>query len=121
MNLPGHRCLLGVLFVLWATVSLASTVPGQTWQDKIHPILAGHTGDEPIEFLVILKNRADLSAARGITTKEDKTTFVVERLQKVAAVTQTPLIKILEARGAEVRPFWIANAIWVRADRGTLV
>ena len=121
MSLPRYRCLLGILFVSWATVSLASTVPEETWQDKIHPILAGHTGDAPIEFLVMLNSRADLSEARGITIKEDKGAFVVERLQQVAADTQAPLIKRLEARGAEVRPLWIANAIWVRGDRGTLV
>ena len=116
-----HRGLLVILFVSWATVSLAATVPEQAWKNKIHPILEAQTGDEMIEFLVMLKSRADLSPARDIATKEDKTAFVVQRLRQVAADSQAPLIKLLEARGAEVRPLWIANAIWVRGDRNTLV
>jgi subtilisin family serine protease len=99
---------------------MASTVPEEAWQAKIHPILAKHSGDDPVEFLVMLKSRADLSQARGMTTKEDKTAFVVERLRRIAADTQAPLIERLEARGAEVRSLWIANAIWVRGDRGAI-
>ena len=121
MNRFRHLGLLGILVVLWAGVSPGQTAPEDTWQDKVHPLLSGHTGDGPFEFLVMLKNRADLGPARGILTKEDKTAFVVERLKRVATVTQAPLIKVLEARGAEVRPFWIANAIWVRGDRNTLI
>ncbi len=64
-----HRGLLGILFVSWATVSLAATVPEQAWKNKIHPILEAQTGDEPIEFLVMLKSRADLSPARDIAIK----------------------------------------------------
>jgi hypothetical protein len=69
MNHSRHRYILGILFASWATISMASTVPDEAWQDKIHPILAKHSGDDPVEFLVMLKSRADLSQARGFTTK----------------------------------------------------
>jgi subtilisin family serine protease len=110
-----------LLLACSAVASVATTAAEPAGQAKIHPLLAQGEGDGPVEFLVILKDRADLGAARDIRGKTAKTAFVVDRLRRKALGTQRPLLESLEARGAEVRSLWIANAVWVRADRGTLL
>ncbi|NIM00152.1 MAG: S8 family serine peptidase [Acidobacteria bacterium] len=117
-----RTCLLpGILFAALTGVCLAADLPGEAWRDKIHPLLHEPSDDERVEFLIIMKDRADLAGAREIALKEDKTAFVVDRLREFASVSQAGVVRSLEARGAEVQPFWIVNALLVRADRGTLV
>jgi subtilisin family serine protease len=87
----------------------------ENWQDKVDPrLLQGAPATN--EFLVILSERADLSGATALKTKEAKGRYVFERLTETAQRTQQPILKTLRDRGLEHRPFWIANMIWVRGD-----
>ncbi len=112
---PSRLPAIAALLFVAAAASIAAP-PEQAWQDKVHPLVLGQAEDGPVEFLVVLADRADLRAARDIPTKEGKGAFVVERLRRVAAASQAPLLESLEARGAETKSLWIANTIWVRGD-----
>jgi len=68
------------------------------------------------EFLVVLAEQADLSGARRLSTKEAKGSFVFGRLTEVASRTQGSVLAALTLAGAEYRPFWIANMIWVKGS-----
>jgi serine protease AprX len=113
---------IAILFVgltVVASTSGAQPRVDPAWRAKIHPALAKQwkTTDEPVEFLVTMAERADVSPARDTATKDERAAFVVERLRQTASAAQAPLIAHLAARGTEFRSFWIANVIWVRGDR----
>ncbi|MBU1693999.1 MAG: S8 family serine peptidase [Verrucomicrobia bacterium] len=103
-------------------------VPGaacaaESWMDKVDSrvleALSG-PGDAQTEFLVFLQERADLSGAAALRTKEEKGRFVFQALTGVAARSQPALRARLQALGVEHQSFWIDNMILVRGN-ATLV
>ena len=83
---------------------------------KIDPWVAATGVSRPTEFLVFLTEQADLKAADGLLTKQQKGRFVANRLRETAGRTQAPLLELLSARGVPHRSYWVANMIWVRGD-----
>lgn len=69
---------------------------------------------------IILKAKADLSPAYRMSDWDARGTFVVQRLTSVADTSQTGLRRMLAARGVAFEPFWILNAIKVRAGKALL-
>ncbi|NKQ37412.1 MAG: S8 family serine peptidase [Chloroflexi bacterium] len=94
------------------------------WQDKVDPCLlttpATTAESNEIEFLLTLTAQADLSGADALTDKTAKGRYVYEQLTAVAQQTQPPVIARLQSLGAEYRPYWISNMIWVRGDASLL-
>ncbi len=87
------------------------------WQQKVDPLVLAMAASElQTEFLVVLGEQADLSAAATLSTKLEKGTYVYEQLTAVAQRTQPAVIDALEALGSEYRPFWVSNIIWARGD-----
>ena len=72
---------------------------------------------EEVEFLVLLGEQADLGRAEQLATKEEKGQYVVDTLRAKAAASQTELVNWLQERKVEYRPFYIVNAILVKASR----
>lgn len=68
------------------------------------------------EFLVVLREQADLSGAAALPTKEEKGRYVYEALWGTAERTQAPLRAALGARGVSYRPFYIVNALLIEGD-----
>ena len=84
-------------------------------EKKIASWVNGRTQDgKQAEFIVVLKDQADLSGAALLTTKAAKGHFVRDALWNKAQATQGPILKMIEARGLEHRAFYIVNAIWVK-------
>ena len=109
--------LLLASLLLYLLAYLSQPTQAAAWQAKVDPWVRQTAVTQPqTEFLVYLTEQADLSGAATIRGKEAKGQYVVERLTAVAARTQPPLIRLLDQAGAEYRPFWIANMIWVRGD-----
>ncbi len=117
------RLLLAVPFTLTLALSLglAGMAWGAEWQGKVDPwVLDRAASAAPVEFLVVLAEQADVAAAARLQGKLAKGRYVVEKLRAMAERTQGPVLRDLAARRAEVRPYWIANMIWVRADAATI-
>jgi uncharacterized repeat protein (TIGR01451 family) len=68
------------------------------------------------EFFLFLSEQADLSGTQYLRSKDEKGNYVYQRLTETAGRTQKPIIAVLTGLGAEFRPYWIANMIWVRGD-----
>ena len=86
--------------------------------DKIAPWVLAHTAqDEQIEFLVVLKDQADLNGASNLPAKLDKGRFVRDTLWAKAQSVQAPLIAWLKERRLPYRSFYIINALWVKGTR----
>lgn len=66
------------------------------------------------EFLVILREQADLSAAYAMRNWKDRGDYVYQTLRTHAAHQQVALRRLLHERGLSYTPFWIVNALAVR-------
>ena len=86
-------------------------------RDKVDPWVLASAERGDTEFLVMLREQADLRGARVLPTKTEKAAFVADALASTAARTQAPLDALLTRRGAPHRAFWVANAFWVRGGR----
>lgn len=85
------------------------------WQEKVDPwVLETAERASATEFLVVLAEQADLSQAARLHGKVAKGTYVFRSLTATAARTQGPVLAELRALGAEHRPYWVANMVWVR-------
>jgi serine protease AprX len=81
---------------------------------KIAPWVMAKTADgKSAEFLVLLGDRADLSAANSLATKEEKGRFVFNALRAKAESSQASLLNWLDERKAPYQSFYIVNAVLV--------
>ncbi|RMH01934.1 MAG: peptidase S8 [Chloroflexi bacterium] len=104
------------LFQLATTATKpASSAPN--WTTKVDGwVLETAESQTTTEFLVYLTEQADLSLAAAQADKQTRGRYVYQQLTAVARQTQPPILKQLAAMGAQYRPFWIVNMIWVRGD-----
>ena len=109
---------LRALFVCCLALALATGAAiAQDLRQKVDPWVIEKSSQGPTEFLVMLREQADLRGARTLPTKTQKSAFVADALSSMAARVQAPLLALLDARGVEHRSYWVANMIWVRGDR----
>ena len=112
----------GALVLLGAITSLRATDKGDgkfsnAATAKIAPwLLQRATDGKEIEFLVVLSDQADLSAAKNFSAKADKGRYVRDTLWAKSQATQQPLLQLLRSRGIPHRSFYIVNMIWVKAN-----
>ena len=98
--------------VLAAFPDPANVAP-QVWE--------GTAGGGEAEFLVILAEQADLSAATFAPTREARLRYVYETLRETALRTQAPLRAELDAAGVGYRPFYVVNMLALRGDRALVM
>jgi subtilisin family serine protease len=65
---------------------------------------------------LMLRQQADLGAARGMRDWRARGQMVFERLRGVASQSQGPLREILRSQGIDHQAFWIVNALRITAD-----
>jgi subtilisin family serine protease len=115
------RLLVTLIFILTslALVNYKSSILAQSPDvlTKIAPWVLEHTADnKEAEFLVVLRDQADLSGAAALQTKEEKGRFVYQTLYNKAQATQKPILDWLGQNGIEHRSFYIVNLIWVKGN-----
>jgi subtilisin family serine protease len=117
-----------VALVSVAVISLLQPASGYVSQGapaeairKVTPWLLQHADGGDAEFLVILAESADLGAAGALASRRDKGRFVRDALFARAQQTQAPLLEWLRSRRLAHRPFYIVNAIWVKASRSDMM
>jgi uncharacterized repeat protein (TIGR01451 family) len=107
------------IFVGWAAAGLvlaSGWAQGADWRSKVDPWVLDTAARGDTEFLVLLRQQADLRGAPTLRSKPERGAFVQNALESTARQTQGPLLALLAARGAAHRAFWVANMIWVRGD-----
>lgn len=123
---PILSLLLSGLMLTSFVVGSAQGMAAAPWQSKVDPWALETSRAGATEFILFLSEQADLSEAARLPTRLEKGRFVYERLTETADRTQAPLLAALEnlrntsQPALEYRRFWVANAIWVRADAGAL-
>jgi serine protease AprX len=114
ITMKSYFSLLLPLFLSWFIFQLPSDTD---WQSKVSPsLLLQATAGETVEFLVVLKEQADLSGAAFLSDKNQKGRWVFRQLQATARKTQQPVIALIEQANAPVVSFVIANAIHTRGE-----
>lgn len=73
-------------------------------------------GDRQADFMVYLREQADLAAAYQIRDWAARGRYVYQQLRDHAERSQRGLRAALDARGLAYRPFWIANAVLVHGN-----
>jgi subtilisin family serine protease len=77
-----------------------------------------HTANgQQAEFMVVLTDQADLSAALTMRTKTEKGSYVYNTLRNKSQTTQGPILQWLHKRGLEHRSFYLVNAVLVKGTR----
>jgi subtilisin family serine protease len=95
----------------WTSQSRASAL------NKIAPWVLENTVDgRQAEFLVIMSDQADLSAADQLKTKIERGRFVYQTLSRKALETQVQLLSWLKSRNIEHRSYYIVNMVFVKGN-----
>jgi serine protease AprX len=109
--------ILVVFSLLCAPSSPAAAAP---WESRVDAWVLESATQGQTEFLVMLREQADLSGAARLETKTERGRFVYLALTAAANRSQPPVIAALQQMGADSRAYWIVNAIWVRGDLSVL-
>jgi len=111
-----------ILFMNWAGRSIAASRESESvpWENKVNSQVMDGIQRGETEFLVIMKDQADLSHAADLKSKEEKGKFVYLTLTKYAENNQKLVRTTLDELGVKYRPFWIANMLWVHGDLGAV-
>jgi len=72
------------------------------------------------DVLVILREQADLSVARNLSTRQARGRYVYATLRAVAEESQDALRVFLDSQGIDHRPFYVVNALQLLADESLI-
>ncbi len=113
--------LIGILLGQFSSGRQTVIAPlGPTWQSKVDPVLLDMPSSKKTDFILFLQEQADLSAVVNLQSKTEKTDYVYRQLTQAAERSQPPIIAELKRHGVNFQSFWIANMVWVEADRALL-
>ena len=93
--------MIGLIIILLLGV-MREPVPaaeGITWQEKVDPGVLSATLDGEIQFLVRMKDQADISAADHLEDKNAKGDYVYKTLTSFAETNQKAIRSILDSIG----------------------
>ena len=82
-------------------------------------IFAGKAEGDRAEFLVVLREQADLSGAAQIADRAERRRFVYEALRARADAAQAPVRERLARAGVRFRPHFLVNMLEVEGDAAT--
>lgn len=87
------------------------------WKDKVSPSLLDRAeAGEEVDFLVVLHEKADVTGAKKLKTKDEKAWYVYNQLKQTAVNAQQNIITFLQLERAKHKPFYIINSIYVVGD-----
>jgi subtilisin family serine protease len=84
------------------------------WRAKLHGLEFPQGG--ATTFLVHLRDKADLSAAKKIGNFTERGRFVMSALKQTASQRQAEVVALLKGRKVPFKTFWITNSICVTAN-----
>jgi serine protease AprX len=103
-----------ILFCLLFT-TLLSAQNDANWREKLDPeVKTALNTHQTLDILIVLKETADISAAKNIKTKNAKAQFVFSKLRETAQRSQVNVSRILYENNAFANAFYLVNAISVQ-------
>jgi serine protease AprX len=107
---------LMVYFSFAAPPPNANAVSASAWQTKVDATVLSAAGLAETEFMIYMKQQADLSGSSALTTKEEKGQYAYQQLTTTAESTQGNVKQTLTQLGAPFQSFWISNTLWARGS-----
>jgi serine protease AprX len=108
---------LSFIFIICSNGAAAVLGQGNNSMEKVSPWLMSNKGTISTNgFIVILKDQADLRAAKLHIRREDKARSVHEALNSKSKETQADLRKGLDERGIKYKSYSIVNMLLVYGD-----
>ena len=102
-------------------VSTSGAAPAASGLQKVDAqVLRAVQGGASTTYWAILRDKADLSAAPGISDWNARGWYVYNRLVGVARDSQGALRSLLKSQGVRYTSFWIINAIQITSGASTL-
>ncbi|MCP4539525.1 MAG: S8 family serine peptidase [Chloroflexi bacterium] len=112
---------LVAVVLLWPVSSVLGSLVAPP-ADKVSPWVLDATADgDQTDFLVVLAEQADLSAAYDLPTKQARGRFVRDALWETAQRSQASLRAWLDARDVPYQSFYIVNMLHVQNGDRALV
>lgn len=107
---------------MWVVLPIMAMAQSSTaWRAKVDPVVLKKAETQTtIEFVAVLKQQADLSAADQLETKEEKGVFVYNALKAAAQHSQGEINALLTRSNTTFRSFWVVNCVLITADIKTL-
>src|SRR4051812_30151668 len=97
-------------FIVWIMVPFSAVAQSTAWKAKVDPVvLKKAETSATVEFVAVLKQQADVSAADNLEAKEEKTMFVYNSLKAAAAHSQGEITDLLTKSNATFHSFWVVN------------
>jgi subtilisin family serine protease len=109
-----HLCLGSWLLAATAGTASAATIEAGVAAKIAPALLAKLDGAARQDVLVVLKDQADLTAAKALKAKADKGRFIYGELTGKARSTQDGVVADLKNAGLSFKRFYVTNAIAVR-------
>ena len=102
-----------IVSILFVSLIVTQAVFAQNnWRSKVAPkVLIKYTEGENLDLLVQFKVKADISAAKSITSKAAKGRFVYDALRSTAHSTQKRTLQWAEKHHFQSQSFYVVNAI----------
>lgn len=109
---------LTLLFSLLVTSASLAAPPKADPRDKVAPeVLAATANGQTAEFLVVMAEQADVSAAYQLPTKQAKGRYVFETLSSTAQRTQAGIKAYLDNLGVPYKSYFSVNMLWVQGGQ----
>src|SRR5688572_28041503 len=90
------------------------------WQSKVDSTVLSKASLGSTDFLIYMKQQADLSGARSLETKNEKGQYEYQRLTVTATATQGKVKATLQQLGAPYKSFWVSNTIYAQGGLAVL-
>jgi subtilisin family serine protease len=109
---------LTLLFSLLVTsASLAAPAKADP-RDKVAPeVLAATADGGTTDFLVVMAEQADVSAAYQLPTKQEKGRYVFNTLSSLAQRTQAGIKAYLDSQGIAYKSYFSINMLWTQGGQ----
>ncbi len=108
-------------FIVCIALPFSAVAQSAAWKAKVDPVvLKKAETSATFEFVAVLKQQADVSAADNLQTKEEKGMFVYNSLKAAAEHSQGEIISLLTKSNVTFHSFWVVNCVVVTADIKTL-
>ncbi|HEX7174221.1 MAG TPA: S8 family serine peptidase [Pyrinomonadaceae bacterium] len=93
-----------------------TTLTQPDWRSKVDSRVLSALAIAPTEFLIYMKQQADLGGSSSLKTKEEKGRYTYERLTATAQATQTNVKRTLDQLGVQYQAFWVSNTIAAKGN-----
>lgn len=112
------KCFMALFLIISISISGYAQ---NNWRRKLSDkVFENYSNKQNLDLLLILKDKADLSAAKSIHNKKDKTRFVFEQLNSTAQKSQANIINLLNLRHIYYQSFYAVNAIRIKCNAESL-